>query len=457
MRALAPVLVAAASLSACVTSAGWSTSWSTSSSSGGASGSQDAKLTELFGKLTWRHALSVSDGSEAVQLIDGAGVDAGLLQRTSSPDHDWLPGWPYGLEGYALATTFVQAAVNRTWQPQCYADYAEYRRQWKAIDATYRPRLDALLATRNYYDRALGLLRLDAEVAQAARDQHATLSDGHPTAYVGLTHEVRAALVATYRDAGRGYVIADHVRAWARYKDEVADRSIGAATVGRPWSRDDGAERDLFCLYGEQLGTQRTPAMPRLISDEPGRHPDWQEPARRARALALLQAAATADKAAFALDASRPPVMTMTDDPRRGVLVDLYPRDVTAVRRQGTHVTLTLSSESSQLHWGNCRRTGGIDRIRDDGSVVAHETCDGSSTTFVSVVTVTLDDVPASITFTKGDNVSLYGTVAKDREQTRGNTTRRDVLLTGAHIGYILGPDAKTRLTLMAPPDLGAR
>jgi hypothetical protein len=433
-------------LGACVAGAGWTTSssWSSSSSSSSLSSSApDPKMVELFAQLDWTTAGNRRDIARGLALVDEAGIDGLAIQNHGSPSPEWLPTWPGGLDKYLLADAFLQAAVNKTWQEQCFADFADYRRAWQTIDRTFRPRLEQLRATANYYDRALGLLRLEAEVEQAAADARLVLPDGHPTAWVGLLHEIRVAIVATYRDAGRGYVIAQHMAGWHGRAD----------TVGRAWSTDDEAERDLFCLSGETLGTRRLEPLPVAPSDATlARRPVWEVPARSARARALVAGAAKAAQAAFALDV--PKVASLDGDTRRGSLVDLWQR-VSSVRRKGTQLVLTFESGSTAWHWNNCQRTGGIDRIRDDGSVVAHEKCDASSEDFVGLVTATVDDVPTSITLKKGDQIHLFGTVAKNAVQTRGRTTRHDTTLTGAHLASV--SDGKVTVSLMDPPQLGPR
>jgi len=221
---------------------------------------------------------------------------------------------------------------------------------------------------------------------------------------------------------------------------------------GRPWSTDDGVERDQFCAYSEELGTHRTPSMSGAGADygDLVKQPDWHAPARAAKVKRLLDATAAAAKAAHAHDPAEVP--TLDVDSAKGALVQVSQPPLTSARRKGTQYLLTFTASNTTTHWVGCRSTGEIERIADDGRVIHHEVCKPDYEDYNTTITAILDDVPAAITLQKGDYVLVYGTVARNTVQTHGSTTRHDVQLIRAHLGSIDRGGGKTILSLMERP-----
>jgi len=391
----------------------------------------DPALVTLFQRLSYADFPSDRHWGDPFELLSRENIDLASMPRTASPDHEWLPGWPGGLKGGALADAFVQGAVNKTWQAQCYEDYTDYRGRWKSIEDELRARLEALRATKNPYLRIQALFEMWNQLG-ATEEKLPAPPTANPGRWSGIRHDLAQELIALHRELGRLPAIGEWYRSSKRNVE-----------LGRSLSDDDELERDLFCAYGAEHGTHRTPALLRTASyPKLGgvvRPVDWDKPDRQTRITAALDAASSARATSVLSDAETDvlafDLMHGSYTAGQVVRVDGVVDSIKA----GKAALLSVKVTNVEVGYQNCKSTGEAEAVEADGRIRYGKVCDAAKETTEATVSVSLDNWPSSIKLRKGDVVRVYGTVrtwkeGPERRAGRGSLVQKSLRLDRGYV-----------------------
>lgn len=328
-----------------------------------------------------------------------------------TPDATWLPGWdPRSFSSQDLPMQVAQAGINRTWQAACFADFAAFRSGWQQLADKFRPTLEAARGETNFYARTAALRELYVAVGIAATEAGVEVPVGNAGHWLGLrwqiASELLAAISADQRDFARDNILG-----------LIAVDLPTLRTLGRAWDRDEGFERDAFCLDAQDHGTQRTPKLPRprLTGYELGVVTYPVSGARAAEVATKLRALYGADRPTLAdlrvltpdtlPNPIKAPELTVFDLAERPYVVE---RVTTKGKQTVVHAT---SSQSSAVGYA-CRPTKTIDSVTDGGQVIYRTACKTGTRTDITAVEVTFDELPNNKPLMKGVAIAFYGDVA---------------------------------------------
>jgi len=401
----------------------------------GPSAKPDDALVKIYRAMTWKNL----QGRSWTEIFNSETIPTSTIYDRGNPDPGWILVWSDKGSDVDNAKAVIQAAANRTWQPQCFEDYADYRAGWAKLDAQYRPELDELRkAGGNYYGRATGLVSLMAKVVSASRQAKLALPAEHPTGRVGLPYEIVKALFDLHRETRRAFRTADYLSA-------VRDAIPGYAKWGRAWSSDDAYERDVFCAKAERYGTHRTPKLYNLIDPDA---PDavrvrWPVAPDRINALDIKLAAASA-LAQQAISSELPSVPKLgpdklefaTTEPK---LVTVHGFEVVAVNTHPGRTVLVTRWHDEEPTSYDCRRTNRVLKVDDNGNLIYENICKFGKFEDDQIAEVTFTDLPDALTLQKGDLVWYYADLQTSRSKTvngsKAHTViRHDYTLTGRHL-----------------------
>lgn len=385
-----------------------------------------APLDDLFRRLSYKDFPENSSTGDVDRLLAKAGVRGGdlITGRVQAPDLHWIIGWRRNQPIWDYWGMIGQAAINRTWETQCYIDFDDYNSRWMALEKQFRPTLAKLVQPGNYYDRASGLFKLLVDVDAAAEAAHIVLPNSHPTRGAGFRYEIVKAIIDLHRQTNHGAFI----RQWYQH-----------VFRGRPLSTDRNLERNIFCNFGDQRGTHRTPPMTILKSEQASgeetianevRWPAWRYDPNPAAINSFLASAKSQAETELALETPDVPPFapSATEVETKGKVVREYGQ-VGLVRSEGSGLWIELTFDVQSRIIGDCRATNQIDRIRDDGSVVYREHCKNvSSINHERHVSFSIPEPPPSVSVRKGDFVTVMGWTAGDRtsKTDKRGSTRRD-------------------------------
>ncbi|HVK69578.1 MAG TPA: hypothetical protein VM694_34205 [Polyangium sp.] len=405
---------------------------SETSSSGQAAGpkSTDEELLELYQSIDYTCCTQTRASGRA--FFQKAGVDTTGLFKRGNVDPEWIPGWSNDLSTIELTNALAQAAVNRTWQKQCFADYEDYRKGWADIEGKHRPRLETLRKQGNYYEQASGLNALLSDVAKEAEQKGLKLPGGHPMTWVGLPYEIGVALFQVHRETGHEYALGDFVK-------PVGDQVEKFSRFGRPWSEDKTFERDVFCAYAEVSGTQRTPKLPDIGGWEPGRDAPARWPIaaeRHAEVDKKLRSLQPTSAAAFAMQEWKVPRLetgTLDREPKAPKLFYTGPYTLTSFQREGAKVVVVGEQRKTEPFNYDCRSTGVIESYDLNNNPVYKRDCKVGSKTSIRIAEVTFADLPASMQLAKGDEITFYGDLSREEKDKSVKQTPSEVVTSRAY------------------------
>jgi hypothetical protein len=314
-------------------------------------------LDKVYQAITFREG-----GKNLGKLLGENHINDLAIAEYPNPDPIWIPGWSRDNPRSIALDLLVNGAINRTWQAQCFQDYAAYRQGWKQLHETFGPQLEKLRKEPDYYQRVSGLLSLMSAVTAAAEKAQLVLPRGHRAEWVGLRWEILTAIYELHRETHREFALTELARPF-----EGSDYG----KYGRAWSDDDDAERDAFCADAEHYGTQSTPKLAGGIGDASLR---WPVAPDRARAVARDFEARHAQEAKALAMPERKLAPNLLDDskqfdPVEKELVHLE-GDVDSVSRKGSAVITVLVSHRKTPFPYDCRKTG---HVQWDANGVAHD------------------------------------------------------------------------------------
>ncbi|MDI1442593.1 hypothetical protein [Polyangium sp. 6x1] len=392
--------------------------------------STDEELLELYQSIDY--TCCTQTRASGLGFFQKAGVDQTGLFKRGNVDPEWIPGWSNDLSTIELMNALAQAAVNRTWQKQCFADYEDYRKGWADIEGKHRPRLETLRKQGNFYEQSAGLSALLVDVAKEAEQKGLKLPGGHPMNSVGLPYEIITALFQVYRDGGHEYALADFVK-------PVGDQVETFSRFGRPWSEDKTFDRDAFCAYAEVSGTHRTPKLPDIGGWEPGRDAParWPVAAQRHaevdKKLRSLQPQSAAALAIQGWNVPRLEMGTLDREPKAPKLFYTGPYTLTAIQRAGDKVVVVGEQRKTEPFNYDCRSTGVIESYDINNNPVYGRNCKVGSKTSIRISEVTFADLPASIPLAKGDEVTFYGDLSREEKDKTVKQTPSEVVTSRSH------------------------
>lgn len=375
-------------------------------------------------------------------VVAKAGLELGKVDSQGkkiyavTPDTTWLPGWnPGNFSSRDLPMQVAQAGINRTWQAACFADHAAFRAGWKQLESKHGPALTAARAEPNFYARTAALRQLYATVgAEAAASGH-EVPPAHAAHWVGLRWEIASELVAaitsTQREAARAHVLGP-----------IAGELPSLMSSGRAWTTDDAFERDAFCLTSQDLGTQRSPKLPRP------RQTGWEldvvtypVSGPRAAEVTTRAAALTANRPALA----EPTVLTAETLPNpitTPVLavfdLEAHPYIVESVKTKGTQTVVHATTSTSSAVGYDCRQTSAVESYTAGGQPLYRKACKTGTRTEVTEVEATFDELPPDGSVKKGAAIAFLGDVSASTTTSKGGgaklTIRRAVTVRGRFV-----------------------
>jgi hypothetical protein len=378
-------------------------------------GNDEARTRELSKKLTYEH---VSDGQEAGEIFSAAGIPTGYnpVRHMKNPDPEWIVYWDALELTDETKTAIAQAAVNRTWTAKVHADYARYRKAWRAIEDDARPKLQTIMEGKGYYARAAALAELLADVRKRAEAAKALHDRSPEIAPVGLLDDIVRAIVQLHRDERVAFLLDDFA---AAHQLDLA----AFAKHGRPFAADDAVERDLFTQAARAKGTLETPALPVMFEYGKGlKAVRWPVSSERRDEIDAARTAMVTD-AAKAKSVELPrrmsalftgdgpdevdPKLRWLDPPLGGT--DHF-TPLTVVKAGAAEVELATTYEYSTAY--GCKDTNQWDdngiRIRD---------CKYKQHKRKHRLTVKIPELPPGLTLEKGDVVELYADLEDRRER----------------------------------------
>ncbi|MFI5300106.1 MAG: hypothetical protein ACHREM_18620 [Polyangiales bacterium] len=381
----------------------------------------DPALVKLFEQLTYADFPYDRHWGDPFELLERKRIDLATMPTTGTPSPEWLPGWPGGLRGGKLADAFVQGVVNKTWQARCYDDYSDYRTQWRAIEDKIGSRLEAARAKKNPYSRMQELTAAWSEL-QAQVKTLRLVPVKNPERWSGLGYEIVRDIIVL----NHGLERAPAIEEWYRTVKDYVGAGYAAPS-------DDQLRRDLFCYEATDHGTHRTHEPYRTQSykelGEVVRAVDWDKPEAHTK---IAQALAEAKKAREALALPDTGLRSSAFDLAHGTYkagqVVRADAVVDSLQRQASGATLTVKITKDETTWGNCKSTGKIEGYDEEGHPKYGSVCDALKETTEATITVSLADLPASITLEKGDEVRLYGTVASWKETPQAFSGRTSII-----------------------------
>jgi hypothetical protein len=357
------------------------------------------------------------------------------VQSLRNPDPEWVPGYAALRITDDAEEALEQAAINRTWSAQCQNDAKRYLASWKSIDATYRPRLDALAHGGNFYERNKAMLQLFQDVDAAAVAAKVVLGDQNAGRYNGLEYDIVTARLELYRQNRRAFLLP--VVADAFGKGVVA--TMGAR--GRPWL-DDASELVSFCMNAELSGALSTPPRPRVTERPPSLRairsaidPKYENQVRanaeqahasahasfeipRVEIVELYDGLATKDE----------PTLYHVASPT-SVLGTVKPLVVTSQNTAGGSTVIELDASEDEPTTYNCY----AGEYPGDPPRCQH----GERRSFYHL-TVTFSDLPADLKIENGDELELWADLEHRQEKAPKNgfngTFHTQYTLTARHL-----------------------
>jgi hypothetical protein len=402
---------------------------------GGATSDADARTRQLYEKLDYTNS---GNGTEADELFSKFGIPTGYNPRMhiANPDPEWIPGWDALQLTDESKVAIAQAAVNRTWTARCHQDYAAYRAAWQKIDAENRPELERL-AKGGYYERASGLAALLEKVQKQAADAKALYPAGYEPANVGIVDDIVSAMVALHRDGKREFAtyafLADHKINLTDYREH-----------GRAFA-DDPTEQDLFCeaatKVGDVAGLYPIPAIAEMGHAYAA--VKWPVDSERAKAIHAVRDSLVA-KSAPALDVKEVKVASLVNgdlpDPAEPKLYWVFaeegqtgldtdsPFKVKSVKPlPGGGVSAEIENVRVRTLPYDCRSTGKVDSIDDNGHVSYQQSCKYQHVEETRRVIAEIRELPAGLKLAPGDIVGFYGDLASRKTETLVNTPPKKV------------------------------
>jgi hypothetical protein len=221
----------------------------------------------------------------------------------------------------------------------------------------------------------------------------------------------------------------------------------GFAQYGRPWSSDDTAERDAFCLDAQRLGTQHTIAL--TSSYDASDFGRLVAPVSQARGQEVAEKFGAAhDEQAKRLIVSTPSPPSLRDDrpvflPDDPALVYVPEFTVTSATRKGTTLKIVATWQQNLTETYDCKDSGHL-AVDSGGGLYEQQRCKTRKYTLERVATVTFDDVPASVDIVKGDVVTYLADLDAVKQKTlkKNRAQRVEFTLSGRHLSKVTRGDA---------------
>jgi hypothetical protein len=397
--------------------------------------------------------------------LNGApgGVNLQQTDRTGAvykvgPDPVWLARWNINaIDSTSGPYILAQAGINRTWQKQCFDDYAAYRDGWKALDKKYRPNFKAATQISNFYEQRKALNDLFGQITSDAKDQGLELANAHPGRWTGLRWEILVALIKGAQANKVDFALGGERAAAQSSLLPVSNQELGEyMKFGRTAAGDDDFERDAFCDAAGDSGTQRSAKLPMPQAGNIDLSM-VEFPVSKAREKTIKSKLKE-------LEASGRPTLTEYRIPplRQGEALGLAATDkkepklyfvggkicngdkcasfvVQSIDSNGGQKTLNLLSRTTNGYQSDCRETNKVESISEDGRLNYERTCGHNGTYHVDAwAHVTFADLPSSIPIEKGDEVDLYADLVSSKQSPNSGgpdqNERTDYTFTGRYL-----------------------
>jgi hypothetical protein len=401
-------------------------------------------LVKVFLAVSWRDF--EPSGYVGSGVVGKSGLKLGSSHSTGpqmgkpvyaiSPDAAWLPGWnPRQSGSDDLNVQVAQAGINRTWQAQCFEDYAAFRTGWTQLEATYRPKLEQARALTNFYAQAAALREIYVALGADASKANLEVSPQHPDHWIGLRWEIMSTLLgriaATKRDVARTHILGP-----------IATDLASLIKTGRTWTTDETFERDAFCAAAMTSGTHRTPKLPtpRQTGWDLGPVAFPVSDDRVAELKTKLHALWAADRPKLVdAEAVNPDLVADGTTPVLASFNRQDPLVIDQVETKDGHTVVRATVKHSGAIGYDCRPTRQVESYNGDQPIYRKD-CKTGTEVKITSVEVRFAELPEAAQLKKGEPIAFYGELTRKTTSSkveRGGalqTTRRDLVVDGRYL-----------------------
>ncbi|MCA9651152.1 MAG: hypothetical protein KC501_14645 [Myxococcales bacterium] len=321
-----------------------------------------------------------------------------------NPDPEWIPGWDSlptqsdptsALNSYRALTL---AAINKSWQQRCFADYEAWDAELRERDARIDTTVESLRGQEDPYARLAGLLALRPEVKGSVREIQAL------GVFVGAPYRLEHEIAAAFEAAGRSTLYhqryrpsADFVR-WGRERLPMEE------------------ERARYCALAVR-GTDRTPPLPDLSSYVSRVEDDVRPAVEPGLAERLQQERKTTEKRnREAFGGKVPSLGELAEVPAEG--------RVTTITAKGETVVVEIDHEEQWTEGANCKH-----QREHPGAASSGLDCKSTVTVTAEIhTTTTFAELPTTCPVAKGDAIAYLGrqTGKEASSSPRGKKARQE-------------------------------